>query len=66
MKNRNITGIVVAVIYCIVLYMILTDAPQGESPNNPFWVYSLLPLGALVITFLFDHVIKFDIFRKKK
>lgn len=27
MKNRNITGIVVAIIYCVVLYVYLTDAP---------------------------------------
>jgi hypothetical protein len=66
MKNRNITGIVVAVIYCVVLYVFLTDAPPGEAPNNPFWVYSLFPLGVVVITSLFDYVIKFDFFRKKK
>ena len=27
MKNRNITGIVVAVIYCVAFYVFLTDAP---------------------------------------
>jgi hypothetical protein len=27
MKNRNVTGIVVAIIYCVVLYVFLTDAP---------------------------------------
>ncbi|MGG3281069.1 hypothetical protein [Paenibacillus solani] len=66
MKKRNITGIVVAMIYCVVLFEILTDAPPGEAPNNPFWVYSMIPLGAVVITSLFDYVIKFDFFRRKK
>jgi hypothetical protein len=66
MKNRNITGIVLAVIYCIVLFEILTDAPPGEAPNNPLWVYAMIPLGAVVIISLFDYVIKFDFFKKKK
>ncbi|OAX48424.1 hypothetical protein [Paenibacillus sp. AD87] len=66
MKNRNITGIVVAIIYCVVLYVFLTDAPPGEAPNNPFWVYLMIPIGSIVITSLFDYVIKFDFFRKKK
>ncbi len=66
MKNRNITGIVVAIIYCIILYVFLTDSAPGEAPNNPLWVYILIPLGAVVITSLFDYVIKFDFFRKKK
>lgn len=66
MKNRNITGIVVAVIYCLVLYGILIDAPPGEAPNNPPWAYAMIPLGAVVITSLFDYVIKFDFFKKKK
>jgi hypothetical protein len=66
MKNRNITGIVLAIIYCIVLYFILTDSPPGEAPNNPVWVYLFIPIGAIVITSLFDYVIKFDFFRKKK
>lgn len=66
MKKRNITGILVAVIYCVVLFEILTNAPPGEAPNNPFWVYSMIPLGAVIITSLFDYVIKFDFFRRKK
>ncbi|KOY17184.1 hypothetical protein [Paenibacillus xylanivorans] len=66
MKNRNVTGIVLAVIYCVVLFEILTDAPPGEAPNNPPWVYAMIPLGAVVITSLFDYVIKFDFFKKKK
>lgn len=66
MKNRNITGIVVAIIYCVVLYVFLTDSPSGEAPNNPLWVYLLIPLGSIVITSFFDYVIKFDFFRKKK
>lgn len=65
-RNRNITGIIVAIIYCIVLYEILIDAPPGEAPNNPFWVYSMIPLGAIAITPLFDYVIKFDFFKRKK
>ncbi|GAK42821.1 hypothetical protein PUW24_19630 [Paenibacillus urinalis] len=64
-KDRNITGIVLALIYCFVLYTILTDAPTGEAPNNPLWAYSLIPIGAVVITSLFDYVIKFDLFKKK-
>ncbi|WP_339299808.1 hypothetical protein MKY92_06645 [Paenibacillus sp. FSL R5-0623] len=66
MKNRNITGIIVAIIYCVVLYVFLTDAPPGEAPNNPFWIYLLIPIGAIVITSLFDYVDKFDFFRKRK
>ncbi|AVV58494.1 hypothetical protein PVOR_16819 [Paenibacillus vortex V453] len=68
-KNRNVTGIVLAVIYCIVLFEILIDAPPGEAPNNPPWAYAIIPLGVVVITSLFDYVIKFDLFdffKKKK
>lgn len=65
-KDRNVTGIVLAVIYCFVLFAILIDAPPGEAPNNPPWAYAMIPLGAVAITLLFDHVIKFDFFKKKK
>ncbi|MGM1047756.1 hypothetical protein SAMN05661091_2956 [Paenibacillus uliginis N3/975] len=64
MKNRNITGIVLAVIYCLVLFEILINRPPGEA--NPPWVYAMFPLGAVAITSLFDYVIKFDFFKKKK
>ncbi|WP_244965890.1 hypothetical protein [Paenibacillus alvei] len=53
--------------YCIGRNLI--DAPPGEAPNHPLWVYSMIPLGAVVITSLFDYVIKFDLFdffKKKK
>lgn len=65
-RNRNITGIILAIIYCIVLFEILTDAPPGEVPNNPPWAYPMIPLGAIAITSLFDYVIKFDFFKRKK
>lgn len=65
-KGRNVTGIVLAVIYCVVLFEILIDAPPGEAPNNPPWAYAMIPLGAVALTFLFDYVIKFDFFKKKK
>ncbi|MFC7677738.1 hypothetical protein [Paenibacillus sp. GCM10028914] len=65
-KDRNITGIILAVIYCVVLYEFLIDAPPGEAPNNPPWAYAMIPLGAVVITTLFDYVIKFDFFKKRK
>ncbi|WP_136604428.1 hypothetical protein [Paenibacillus dokdonensis] len=66
MKNRNVTGIVVAVIYCLVLGEILMEAPPGEAPNNPPWAYLMIPLGAIAITALFDFVIKYDFFKEKK
>ncbi|RED36574.1 hypothetical protein [Paenibacillus sp. VMFN-D1] len=65
MKNRNVTGIVVAIIYCIVLYGILIEAPPGEVPNHPPWAYLMIPLGAIAITALFDFVIKYDFFKKR-
>ncbi|OME92321.1 MULTISPECIES: hypothetical protein [Paenibacillus] len=65
-KDRNVTGIVLAVIYCVVLFEILIDAPPGEAPNNPPWSYAMFPLGVVVITSLFDYVIKFDFFKKMK
>ncbi|WP_422660951.1 hypothetical protein ACK8P5_10875 [Paenibacillus sp. EC2-1] len=65
-RTRNITGIIVAIIYCIVLFEILIDAPPGEAPNNPPWVYPMIPIGAIAITSLFDYVIKFDFFKRKK
>jgi hypothetical protein len=49
MKNRNVTGIVVAVIYCIVIYGILVEAPPGEVPNNPPWAYLMIPLCILLL-----------------
>lgn len=66
MKSRNITGIVVAIIYCFVSFSILTDSPPGEAPNNPYWYYLFIPLGAIAIMSLFDYVIKYDFFRNKK
>jgi hypothetical protein len=54
------------VIYCFVLYAILVDAPDGEAPNNPPWAYAMIPPGAVVIISLFEYVIKFDFFKKKK
>lgn len=65
-KDRNVTGMVLAVIYCLVLFEILIDAPPGEAPINPPWAYAMFPLGVVVITSLFDYVIKFDFFKKKK
>ncbi|MBP2000017.1 hypothetical protein J2Z69_001036 [Paenibacillus shirakamiensis] len=66
MKNRNITGTVLSLIYCFVLYAILSDAPPGKLPEHPLWVDTMIPFGATVITFLFNYVIKFDFFKKKK
>lgn len=67
-RKRNKTGILIGSIYCIGLFIFLIQAPPGEAPNNPYWYYAMIPLGALTITFLFDHVIKFDVFdiSKKK
>ncbi|WP_172255266.1 hypothetical protein [Saccharibacillus deserti] len=64
-RKRNVTGIVVAVSYCIALYLVLIDAPPGEAPQNPAWMYAMIPLGAVFITALFDYVIKFDFFNRK-
>lgn len=66
MKNRNLTGIVVAIIYSIVLLGILLEAPPGEIPHHPRWVFLMIPLGAIAIEVLFDFVIKYDFFKKKK
>ncbi|GIO51976.1 hypothetical protein [Paenibacillus cineris] len=66
MKNRNLTGVVLAIIYCFVLYGILIEAPPGEVPNHPPWAYLMIPLGAIAITALFDFVIKYDFFKKKE
>ncbi|OXL87580.1 hypothetical protein BCV73_00550 [Paenibacillus sp. SSG-1] len=65
MKHRNVTGVVLAIIYCFVLYGILIEAPPGEVPNHPPWAYLMIPLGAIAITALFDFVIKYDFFKKR-
>ncbi|WP_256992702.1 hypothetical protein [Paenibacillus sp. SSG-1] len=64
-KHRNVTGVVLAIIYCFVLYGILIEAPPGEVPNHPPWAYLMIPLGAIAITALFDFVIKYDFFKKR-
>lgn len=66
MKNRNITGIVVAIIYSIVLYGILIEAPPGKVPDTPSWAFLMIPFGAIAIQALFDFVIKYDFFKDKK
>lgn len=66
LKGRNITGIIVSITYCLVLYEILLRAPEGESPNHPLWHYMMIPIGAIVICFIFDHIIKFDFFKNAK
>ncbi|WP_339320888.1 hypothetical protein [Paenibacillus sp. FSL W8-0194] len=66
MKNRNVTGMVLAVIYSLVLYGFLIEAPPGEIPNHPRWAYFMIPLGAIAIMALFDFVIKYDFFKDKR
>ncbi|GGO01840.1 hypothetical protein [Saccharibacillus kuerlensis] len=65
-RKRNITGIVVASLYCIAFYAIIIESAAPNPPNNPFWVYALIPIGAIIITFLFDYVIKYDFFDEEK
>lgn len=63
-KEKNVTGIMLALLYCVVTYFILMETPNGEPPNHPIWLYSIIPIGATLIRFLFDYVIKFDFFRE--
>lgn len=65
-KKRNVTGIVLALVYCLAVYAILLHAPPGEAPVNPPWAYAMIPLGAVAITLLFDYVIRYDFFKNKK
>ncbi|CAG7914223.1 hypothetical protein [Mammaliicoccus sciuri] len=67
MKRKiNKTGIVVCLIYCFVMYFILSmyDQHIGNHDNNTRYV--LLPIGVVIIKIIFEYIIKKDIFDKEQ
>ncbi len=67
MKRKiNKTGIVVCLIYCFVMYFILSmyDQRIGNHDNNIHYV--LLPIGVVIIKIIFEYIIKKDIFDKEQ
>ncbi|WP_239762227.1 hypothetical protein [Mammaliicoccus sp. I-M35] len=64
-RKRNKTGILVAIIYSIIMYFILSNYDQRINYANGSTHYVLLPLGVLIIIVLFDYFIKKDIFDRE-
>ncbi len=64
-RKRNKTGILVAIIYSIIMYFILSNYDQRINYANGSTHYVLLPLGVLIIIILFDFFIKKDIFDRE-
>ncbi|MEB6216005.1 hypothetical protein MXL24_12925 [Mammaliicoccus sciuri] len=65
-RKMNKTGIVVCLIYCFVMYFILSmyDQNIGNHENNTHYV--LLPIGVVIIKIIFEYIIKKDIFDKEQ
>ena len=64
LKGKNITGRLIAVVYCLVMFELLIRAPEGEAPNHPLGYYTMIPLGAIIIYSIFDKFVKFDFFKE--
>lgn len=64
LKGRNITGIIVATIYCLIMFEILLRSQQDGVVHLPAWYYTIIPIGASIICFIFDKFIKFDFFKE--
>ncbi|PTJ58803.1 hypothetical protein BU006_09225 [Mammaliicoccus sciuri] len=67
MKRKiNKTGILVCLIYCFVMYFILSmyDQHVSNHVNNTYYV--LLPIGLVIIKIIFEYIIKKDIFDKEQ
>lgn len=64
LKGKNITGRLIAVMYCLVMFELLVRAPEGQVAHHPMWYYSMIPLGAVIIYTIFDKFVKFDFFKE--
>lgn len=59
--NRNITSIIVSIIYAISAYLIIRYALPHDTP---IVINTIIPVGVTVILILFKYVFKYDYFDK--
>ncbi|MCD8835266.1 MULTISPECIES: hypothetical protein [Mammaliicoccus] len=65
-RQRNKTGILVAIIYCFIMYFILNIYGESIDDINKSIRYIIMPFGVVIIIVIFDFLIKKDFFDKKK
>ena len=64
-NERNRTGVVLALIFCLVSYFLITRTSPGEAVHfEPSWLPVIIPMGAFIIVLVFDRIIRVDFFRK--
>ncbi|WP_411347354.1 hypothetical protein [Paenibacillus sp. WLX2291] len=61
--KTNITGRIIAAIYLIFAYQFANDIFGNPISGYPFGLFSLILLGAFIITTVFDRFVKYDFFR---
>lgn len=61
--NTNKTSIIISLIYIVIAYVILRFIVSNEVSLG---IYTILPLGVIIIVILFNHVFKYDFFENNK
>lgn len=61
--ETNKTTIIVSLLYVAVSYIILR---YFLPPGMPLTIYTIIPLGVVLIKILFDYVLKYDYFEDEK
>lgn len=56
--NFNFTGFIITLIYVVIMY-------QVTIKTQNLYMVSVMVLGGVLIQFIFNRFIKFDIFNKK-
>ncbi|SOC39105.1 hypothetical protein SAMN05878391_0718 [Salinicoccus kekensis] len=61
--ETNKTTIIVSLLYVAISYIILRYL---LPPGMPLTIYTIIPLGVVLIKILFTHILKYDYFNKKE
>lgn len=61
--ETNKTTIIVSLLYVAVSYIILR---YFLPPGMPLTIYTIIPLGVVLIKILFDYVLKYDYFEDEE
>lgn len=59
--NTNKTSIIISLIYVAIAYVILRFIVSNDVSLG---IYTILPVGVMIIVILFNHVFKYDFFKK--
>ena len=61
--ETNKTTIIVSLLYVLISYIILR---YFIPPGAPLTMYTIIPLGVVLIKILVTHILKYDYFDKKE